>query len=303
MKILVINNDLMERTVIMQVLHHNKHEVVVANDSASAMNLLQHGDIRFVIADRTNTDIDEKEFIKRLRDAQPPYYIYILLVTPRVQDGDLFNIRGGADDYLNKPVAPIELKSRVQMGERILGLGDHLSQAHQDIANMAMFDPLTNMLNLKAFISLARGELERSRRNQSPFSLIALTIQNFDEILEQHGAEIAQDVTVLFSQAIHGKSRPYDNMGIIDKAKFLIPLPFVIGQDAEKVAVRILKGITSTNFALLDGTVIEVRTGIGVLSVTHISTDTEIESLIEKAQELLARLKPDRVNQLETLFL
>jgi len=303
MKILVINNDLMERTVIMQVLHHNKHEIVVASDSTTAMNLLQHGDIRFVIADRTNTDIDQKEFIKRLRDAQPPYYIYVLLITPRVQDGDLFNIRGGADDYLNKPVAPIELKSRVQMGERILGLGDNLMQAHDEIENMAMFDPLTNMLNLKAFISLARGELERSRRNQSPFSLIALTIQNFDEILEKHGEEIARDVIVLFSQAIHGKSRPYDNLGRIEQARFLIPLPFVIGQDAEKVAVRILKEITSTNFVLLDGTVIEVRTGIGVISATRISADTEIETLIEKAKEVLARLKPDRVNQLETLFL
>jgi len=303
MKILVINNDLMERTVIQQVLHHNKHEIVLASDSSTAMNMLQHGDIRFVIADRATSDIDEKEFIKRIRDAKPPYYIYILLITPRVQDGDLINIRGGADDYLNKPVAPIELKSRVQMGERILGLGDNLLQAQADLDNLAMFDPLTNMLNLKAFITLARGELERSRRNQAPFSLIAVTIHNFDEINKNHGPEIARDVLVMLSQAIREKNRPYDNVGQIEQTKFLIPLPFVIGQDAEKIAQRISKGIINTNFALLDGTVLDVRTGIGVVSATRVATSTEIESMIEKARDVLASSAKAGGNQIPTIFI
>ena len=34
------------------------------------MQLLQEGDIRFIIADRATTDIDETQFIKRVRDAQ-----------------------------------------------------------------------------------------------------------------------------------------------------------------------------------------------------------------------------------------
>jgi CheY-like chemotaxis protein len=33
MKVLVLNNDLMERTVIQQVLQRNKHEIVTAGDS------------------------------------------------------------------------------------------------------------------------------------------------------------------------------------------------------------------------------------------------------------------------------
>jgi diguanylate cyclase (GGDEF)-like protein len=159
------------------------------------------------------------------------------------------------------------------------------------------------MLNLKAFILLARGELERARRNQAPFSLVVLTIQNLNEISEKYGEEIARDVLVLFTQAIREKSRPYDNVGRMEQSKILIPLPFVIGQDAEKVAVRLLKGITNTNFSLLDGTVIEVRTGIGVISATRVTTATEIETMLEKAKEVLAHLKQDRVNQMETLFI
>jgi DNA-binding response OmpR family regulator len=83
MKILVINNDLMERTVIQQVLQVNGHEIVLADNSDAAWKLLHSEEIRFVIADRIGTDIDEQGFIRRVRDARPPYYIYILLITQK----------------------------------------------------------------------------------------------------------------------------------------------------------------------------------------------------------------------------
>jgi CheY-like chemotaxis protein len=79
MKILVLDKDLMERTVIQQVLQYNGHEIVPAENSETAMQLLQEGEIRFIIADRATTDIDEAQFIQRVRDAKAPYYIYILL--------------------------------------------------------------------------------------------------------------------------------------------------------------------------------------------------------------------------------
>ena len=149
MKILVLNNDVMERSIIQQVLQYNKHEIIPAENSDTAMRLLQQGDIRFVIADRSTTDIDEKEFIKRLRDAQPPYYIYILLIASKTSDTDVTAQRTGADDYLHKPIVPLELKSRVHIGVRILGLGDNLVEAKDALEQMAIFDPLTNMLNQK----------------------------------------------------------------------------------------------------------------------------------------------------------
>ena len=98
MKILVINNDLMERSVIQQVLQSKKHEVVSVGTSEAAMQLLREGDIRFVIADRATTDIDEKQFIQRLREANPPFYIYVLLIASKTGDTDVTAPRTGADD-------------------------------------------------------------------------------------------------------------------------------------------------------------------------------------------------------------
>jgi two-component system chemotaxis response regulator CheY len=303
MKILVINNDVMERTIIQQVLQYNKHEIIPVRNSDAAMQLLQEGDIRFVIADRATTDIDEKEFIKRVRDANPPYYIYILLIASKVTDTDVTTPRAGADDYLHKPIVPLELKSRVHIGERILGLGDNLVQAKGALEQTAMFDPLTNMLNQKAFLNLSRGELERARRMQSPLSLITLDIDNFNEIKAKYGEDVGSDVLTLVAQAIREKSRPYDSMGRYEDAMFLIPLPGVIGQDAEKVAERILKGILNTNISLLDGTALNINISVGVVASLRVTVNMEVDTFIQKGKELISAIKRNGSNQVETIFI
>jgi diguanylate cyclase (GGDEF)-like protein len=304
MKILVLSNDEMERTVIQQVVQHNGHEILVAGNSDDAMQLLQEGGIRFVIVDRNTTDMEEKQFIKRVRDARPPYYIYILLVATKVKDTDVPTTpRGGADDYLHKPIVPLELKSRVYIGQRMLGLGDNLVNAKDALEKTAMFDPLTKTLNEAAFLTLSRGELERARRGQAPLSLIALEIDNLKDISEKHGAEIANDVLVLVAQAIREKSRPYDGVGRYKENIFLIPLPGIIGQDAEKIAQRIIKGIMNTNISLLDGTAISLDLNTGIVSSLRISVTMEIEMLIEQACEAASRARQDGDNQIHTIFI
>jgi two-component system cell cycle response regulator len=302
MKILVLNQDLLERTVIQQVLQQNGHEIMPAENSESAMLLLQQGDIRFVIADRVNTDIDEKQFIKGIRDAKPPYYIYILLLTATVQETDVTVPRSGADDYLQKPIVPIELKSRVQIGERVLNLGDSLLEAKDTLERVAMYDTLTGVLNQKAFLSYSRGELERARRGQAPFSLIALDIDDFKTTNDKYGENIGNDVLNVIAQAIREKSRPYDCVGRYEADMFLITLPGVIGQDAEKIADRILKGILNTNITLLDGREIKVGISAGVVSCTRITASTEMDALMEHAREAVAHAKREGGNQSHVVF-
>src|SRR5215211_7714344 len=303
MKILVLNNDLMERTVIQQVLQHNGHQIVTAENSEAAMQLLQEGDIRFIIADRVTSDMDGRHFIQRVRDAQPPYYVYILLVTAKAQDADITTPRSGADDYVHKPISPLELKSRVQIGERILNLDDNLVQARSALETAAMFDPLTQVLNQKAFLTLSRGELERARRGQAPLSLIALEIDNSEAIKLQFGEAVSNDVLNVIAQAIREKSRPYDEIGKYEGSMFLIILPGVIGQDAEKVTWRILNDIRNTQISLMDGTNLAVKISAGIVSFIHITASTEIETLIEKANEALAQARREGEDQIFTVFI
>lgn len=302
MKILVINNDLMERTVIQQVMQVNGHEVVVAENSDTAWKLLHSEEIRFIIADRIGTDIDEQGFIRRVRDSRPPYYIYILLITQKVQESDVTTPRTGADDYLRKPVVPVELKSRVNIGERILSLGDRLVQAKDTLDHTAMLDNLTGTLNQMAFLNLARGELERARRNQASLSLIAFTADNFKAIVDKHGKSIGNDVLTLIAQGIRDKSRPYDGLGRYEGDTFILILPGVVGAEAEMVAERILKGIIHTHVSLMDGTELKVNLSVGIVSSGRITASTEIEMLMNNTREALSLAQRAGDNQIHTIY-
>ncbi|HLO31847.1 MAG TPA: diguanylate cyclase [Anaerolineales bacterium] len=302
MKILVVNRDLVERTVIQQVLQHNGHEILSAEDTESAMQRLQEEGIRFVIADRVTTDIDEKEFVKRVRSAKPPYYIYIIVISAKVQETDLEPPRTGADDYLQKPIVPIEIKSRVHIGERILSLGDSLVDAKDTLDRVAMYDTLTSALNQRAFLIFARGELERARRGQTPLSLIALDIDNFKSINEKYGENIGNDVLTVIAKSIREKSRPYDGMSRYEADLFLLILPDVIGHDAEKIANRILKDILNTNISLLDGRRLTITISAGIVSSMRITASTEMDMLIQQANEAVAHAKREGGNRSHTLF-
>ena len=302
MKILVLDKELKERIVMQQVLGQNGHEIVSAEDSETAMQILQSSGLRFVIADRDSTDIDEKQFIKRVREAKPPYYIYILLLAPQIEETDISALNTGADDYLQKPIVPLELKSRVQIGERILNLGDYLLEARDTLERVAMYDTLTGTLNQKAYLLYSRGEMERARRGQAPLSLVALDVDDFRGINAKYGENIGNDILTVIAKAIREKSRPYDGLGRYEADLFLLTLPGVIGQDAEKIADRIIKGILNTNISLLDGREVKVGISAGVICAPRITAATEIETLIEHAKGAVSHAKREGGNQAHMVF-
>ena len=224
------------------------------------------------------------------------------MLTAKVEESDITSPRTGADDYLQKPIVPLELKSRLHLGERVLNLNDSLLEAKDTLDRVAMYDTLTGTLNQQAFLIFSRGELERARRGQAPLSMIALDIDHFKEINDKYGNNIGNDVLTVIARAIREKSRPYDGVGRYEADMFLLVLPGVIGQDAEKIAERILKGILNTNISLLDGREVNVGISAGVASATRITAATEIEALIEQAIEAVAHAKREGGNQSHMVF-
>ncbi len=302
MKILVLNNDLAERAFIDQVLQQDGHELSIAGNSDEAFQQLQEGEVRFVIADRETVEKDGKRFVQRVREASPPYYIYILLLTPQVQESDLAARNAGADDFLRKPFEAPELKSRIQVGGRILAMSQRLAVAKDTLERVAMFDTLTGTLNQRAFIHYSHGELERARRAQEPLSLIALDVDQFDAINTRFGRNIGNDVLTVVAKGIREKSRPYDGVGRYEADTFLLILPGVIGQDAERIAKRILSSILNTEISLLDGTLVQVKLSAGIACSVRITVSTEIKVLIEKALEAMSQAKREGGNRVTTVF-
>lgn len=289
MKVLVLERGAKERSLIRQALEKGGHEVVLAEDMQAAWTTIEKDEARFVIADGDAADFQDAGLIQRARSADLPATYFLVL-----SNGEGFVT--DADDNLKKPFSAADLAARILVGQRILALGDSLSQARDQLENMAMYDSLTGIMNHTAFRRVAQGELERARRAASPLSMIVLDVDNFKKLNDQYGVDTGDDVLKILSQTIREKSRPYDCIGRWTGDEFVVALPGVIGSDAEKIAERIIKGIRSTRITH-EEKLVNVGVSAGIASASHISTSTEVEPLIEQAKQAMRRAKEAGGNQ------
>lgn len=301
MNILVLEPNEKDRALIQQTLGRGDHHVTFIDTSEQAWPPIQRGEVRFIIADWDESDIRTLQFIPRLRAAKLPGHVYVLLLTSKGGDEDL--APSGADDVIHKPINQQDLKTRIALGERMTSMASTLAEARDQLENMAMYDPLTGMLNRAAFYRHAQGELERARRSSNPLSLIALDIDDFKGMNETYGIDTGDDVLRIVAQVIRDKSRPYDCIGRWTGDEFVIALVGVIGADAEKVTERIMSGIRSVKITDNKENLINVKLSGGIAAVSHISASTEVEPLIHQARQAMARAKEAGGNQVHLAYL
>ena len=289
MNILVINTDLMDRSVIQQVLQHSNHQVTFTENPGEAWKLIADTRFRFIIADASGQGQSIYQLIQHVR-SRPELIgkVYFLLLVDKGQNGNLVSSLGaGTDDYMNKPISPQELKARVAIGVRILSMSETLTQARDHVDTAPMFDELTGLLNQAAFLRVSQGELERARRTSGSICVIAMEIDNFAALKDAHSQSVGQEILQIVSSVIREKSRPYDCIGRWDGDLLLIAFPGLVSTEAEKIARRILTSVQTSNISLADGTSLEVSLNAGIASSQNINAYAEVDSFIHNAVQTI----------------
>jgi two-component system cell cycle response regulator len=304
MDILVMSNDLMERSVIQQVLEHSDHKVTFVETVKEAWKAITENGLRFVIVDASEQEQGVHQLIQHVRSNPGLFgHTYILLLLNKGQNGTLVASLGvGADDYMNKPVAPQELKARVSVGVRILSMGDTLTEARNQLENLAMYDNLTGLMNRQALYKVAQGELERARRASQGVSVIALDVDNFKAINAQYGHAVGDSVLQVVAQIIREKCRPYDCLGRWAGDQFTIVLPGTVSSDAEKITKRILSSVQASEVSLADGQALEIKLSAGIASTQTINAYAEIDTFIQSAVLAMSNSKQNADEEVSVVF-
>jgi diguanylate cyclase (GGDEF)-like protein len=300
MKILVLENNPKELTLIEQALSGKRNVLIPITSSEQAAPYIMSGESRFLIANWDTSDLRTSRFMTRARAINPAEPIYILLTTAKNLDEGIEPT--GMDDIIQRPFKAADLKNRVAMAERIISLASHLAVARDQLENQAVFDELTGFLGRKAFLRQSAAELERSRRASLPMSMIALDIDNFKIINDTFGSETGDQVLQVVAQTIREKSRPYDCIGRWAGDEFLLVLAGVIGADAEKVSERVIAGVRGTRIEVPNEPPLNVKISAGIASVARISTSADIEPLIQQARQAMSRAKEAGGNQIFLVY-
>lgn len=132
MKILIAEDHELTRFKLQSDLEKWGHSVVAAQDGAEAWELFQKEEFSLVITDWMMPHVDGLELVQRIRGADRPNYVYVIMLTSKAEKQDIvMGMSAGADDFLAKPFHRDEMQVRLRAGARITKLNRELSENNQ----------------------------------------------------------------------------------------------------------------------------------------------------------------------------
>jgi len=178
------------------------------------------------------------------------------------------------------------------LGVAMAGL-QTLRRSQAQLARLVTQDPLTNVLNARAFADRLGQELDRNRRYPRPLALLYMDLDNFKIINDTHGHQTGDAVLRLVADATRSSVRQADVVGRLGGDEFAVLMPETDAVVADAAAKRLIASLRT----VFKGTP-NVTASIGVVSCT--TTDASTDDLLRRADQAMYDAKKagkDRVVQ------
>jgi diguanylate cyclase (GGDEF)-like protein len=131
---------------------------------------------------------------------------------------------------------------------------------HQEVSlrseQLARIDPLTSILNRRAFLELAEPLWSTAERNGRPLSLIMLDIDHFKQVNDQYGHNAGDQSLIIIAQLLTEACRNGDVLARWGGEEFILLLPETDLDQAYTFAQRIRRSIETYHQTINDDTLI-----------------------------------------------
>jgi phosphoserine phosphatase RsbU/P len=125
--VLIVDDDPVLAATLDALMTGAGYAVRVAANGRLAWEALQHAPAAVVISDWQMPELDGLELCRRIRARPHQRYVYFILITAYGgKQQYALGMDAGADDFITKPLDLDELRARVRVAERILGLRQEL---------------------------------------------------------------------------------------------------------------------------------------------------------------------------------
>ncbi|MGE7113553.1 ATP-binding response regulator [Lysinibacillus sp. NPDC047702] len=185
-KVLVVDDDPINLRVIETILTIEKYDLITVTSGSKALEALASQKFDLIISDVMMPNMSGYELVRTIRKQLSITDLPVLLLTARGQAQDIENgFLSGANDYVMKPVDPLELRSRVK------ALTD-VKQSVQERLRMeaawlqAQIHPHFLFNTLNAIMTLHEIDTERTNKlleALSDFLRESFKFQNIDELV------------------------------------------------------------------------------------------------------------------------
>jgi two-component system, cell cycle response regulator len=176
-----------------------------------------------------------------------------------------------------------------QLAATINWMATNLEQSQQSLTELATMDVLTGVFNRREFNRRLTIEIERSRREGHPVSLLMVDIDFFKKINDTYGHQSGDDALRHVSALLKAEVRPGDLPARYGGEEFAVILPYADSHDAFMVAERLRNLIAEQDIPIQDGQTIKATASLGC-STFPMDAETE-KALMAEADAALYRAK------------
>ena len=132
------------------------------------------------------------------------------------------------------------------------------------LRDLASKDPLTGLLNPRAYYEMGDRMLRLARRRESSLSVLFIDLDHFKRINDQYGHEVGDAVLMAVAGCLAAQLRQSDVLGRIGGEEFVVCLPDTEVEGAVRLAETLRAAIERLDFSHIPGQPVQVTASIGV---------------------------------------
>jgi diguanylate cyclase (GGDEF)-like protein len=175
------------------------------------------------------------------------------------------------------------------VGETLQRLWDQ----NKILAELALIDPLTNLLNRRGFFAMARQIAYLSKRNRISIAILMVELDNFKTINELHGPQKGDEVIKAVGDTLKAALRRSDLVARYGGDEFIVMLPDTSEEGGVTAAQKLILAVVEARPV---GVMVTVSIGVAE-DVMKQDIDQEFSLLIRRAEENVAVAKSNGKNQ------
>lgn len=328
--LLIVDDEEEYLDLMSEILIKEGYTIFIAKSGPEALELLKESIIHIVLLDilmPTMLGFTVCQKIRKLYNTRP---IQIILVSGLVDDMYLEQaLEVGGDDFIHKPIIPIELQRRMKAAvvrlrsqmkiysereilketvaekdnqhktlkkeyETIKKKNIELASSNKELKNKVRFDILSGLLNRMSLFDTIDSEIERAIRSSMPLTGIMMDIDHFKRVNDNFGHQVGDVVIQKIGEMLKATKRIYDHAGRYGGEEFFMVLTNSTLQQGYIIAERFRKSLEETPISCSNKTVrVTVSMGISQYRLGE-SRDAWIERA-DKAMYKAKRMGRNRI--------
>ena len=246
-RIFVLEDDAQWSALLTASLRTAGHTVESAGDLRSGIEAIVRAEPDVLLVDLGLPDGNGAKVVQRFREVTRGGQAPAIIVVTAVDDEEqkLACLRNGADDFVSKPISPLEVVARVGSQMRRIRASALAADQVERALGDAFTDALTGLYNRRYLDEdLARRVAKDATRDGS-FAVALLDIDHFKRINDTWGHPAGDAVLRTVAKQIRSFLRTGDVECRYGGEEFLVILPSTSLGDAVLVAERLRRGMQS----------------------------------------------------------